>query len=82
MTFTPVKKFPMAKGRKGKEIVCGYFTEFIKLDIKAAKISFNEGEYCNTHSAYNSLHRAASKWEFPVRVSMRKDDIYFIRTDK
>lgn len=82
MTFTQVKKFPAKKANGNAEVVCGYLNEFMKLDIKAAKIAFEEDEYSTVHSAYNCLHRAARKWGFPIRVSIRKDDIYFIRTDK
>lgn len=81
MTFTQVKKFPTKRGALGSEIVQGYFKEFMKLGIKAAKIAYDADEYSNFHSAYNCLHYAARKWEFPVRVSACKGEIYFIRTD-
>ena len=82
MTFTQVKKYPPRKGTGNMEIVCGYLNEFMKLDIKAVKIAYDQDEYSNSHSAYNCLHRAARKWGFPIRVSICKDEIYFIRTDK
>ena len=82
MTFTQVKKFPRERSWSKREKLEGYFTEFMKLDIKAAKIGFEPDEYSNVHSAYNCLHKGAKKLEFPIRVSKRGDDIYFIRTDK
>lgn len=55
--------------------------EFMKMNVEAVKLSFGKNEYKNSHSAYTTYHKAVRRFAFPVRVVMRKGEVYLVRTD-
>ena len=57
------------------------FTEFMNMNVKCVKCVFGNREYASSKSAYNSMHKASRKFDFPVRVTINKGEVYLIRTD-
>lgn len=66
--------------KKPRKLECELF-EFMKMNVEAAKLTFGENEYASAHSAYSTYHKAVKRFAFPVRVAMRKGEIYLVRTD-
>lgn len=77
--LTKVEKMPEVKRPYNKTKVV--FTEFIKSQARMVVISYDEGEYTNPKSLYNLLHKAAKRDGVPVRVLMRDNSVYLVRTD-
>ena len=57
------------------------FMEFMRMNIKVAKVDFKEREYKNTTIAYHTLHRACKRHAVPITVRMRNGEVYMVRTD-
>lgn len=85
MTFTKVD-YPVPKGdHKGKrprrKDLATVFDEFMAMQIKAARLSFNHDEYKDSMSALQALRSFAMNHNLPVRVLHRMNNVYFVRTD-
>jgi hypothetical protein len=48
---------------------------------KYVKVMYDEDEYSCVTSAYNAFRKAAKYWAFPVKVVLRNNDVYLVRTD-
>lgn len=86
MTFVPVEKLP-AKGRRNVNGQCewkplkSYLDEFMKMNVKYAKVEFENGEYSNWRAAYESLRHSIERAVLPIDVKMRVYGVYLIRRD-
>lgn len=80
MRFTKVEKTEDVCRRK-KGVLKSELMEFIRMDVKCAKVTFSANEYESPHSAYAALFKAAERHAFPIKVIKRGDNIYVIRTD-
>lgn len=80
MRFTVVDEKVLEKRCKQKQLKY-VFMEFINMNVKVAKIDFNEFDYKSIDSAYNNLHHGAKRHCVPVQVTKIGDSIYFVRTD-
>lgn len=85
MNFTivdglPKKRADMAPASAWKPIK-HYFKEFMKLGVKYARVDFTALDYTNRKSAYVSLNEGVRRGGYPIKISMRGGDIYFVRTD-
>lgn len=58
-----------------------YFEGFIRSNYKVAKIELEEGEYKSSEIAVGTLKKAAKRYDYPVELFRRGDEIFIIRTD-
>ena len=77
MRFTKVNNIPDVLNAKYK--LEKVFDDFIMLNIETARI--DDHHYISTQTAYNVLHKAAKRWNVPIKVVKRGEEIYFVRTD-
>lgn len=80
MKFTEVKELPerTITTYKRPQYV---FEEFLRLNIKIAKVEFNKNEYSSTQSAFANCKMYAKRDGYPIDVRMRNGELYFIRRD-
>lgn len=78
MKFVPMESLP---GRKQKKPLAVLFKEFIAMNVKIVKVDLNEHDYKSPKIARSVLGLAAKRHCVPVKVCMRDDEIYFVRTD-
>lgn len=76
----PKKRADMAPASSHKPIA-SYFKEFLKLGVKYARVDFTALDYLNRKSAYVSLNEGVRRGGYPIKVTLRGGDIYFVRTD-
>lgn len=57
------------------------FDEFMNLGVKCAKVTLEPGRYKSAIVAYAVMHRGIKRWHRPIKVFMRKGEIYLVRTD-
>lgn len=57
------------------------FNEFMAMDTKIARVDLDPGDYKSSYVARNVLANAAKRHAVPVRVRIRNNELYFIRTD-
>jgi hypothetical protein len=79
MKFTKVEKVP--EKNRGKKRLQVFFSEFMTANVKTARVDFAEGDYANVNVARTTLSTAAMRGAFPIRVCIRGDEIYLVRTD-
>lgn len=79
MTMAKVDTMP-AK-RCSKKCLMDIFNEFISMNVKLAKVEFEENEYKSVKVADSVLRVAAKRYGVPIKVRMRNDEIYFERRD-
>ena len=80
MTIVPVENLPEKRPRDYKRIA-HIFQEFMKMNVKYARVDFNELEYASVQSAYTNLRRAATDQNRPLYVTIINGEIYFVRMD-
>lgn len=57
------------------------FTEFINMEIPAAKLEW-KNEWSSVRGAYNNLWKSSKRFsDLPISVVKRGDEIYLIRID-
>lgn len=79
MKFTKVDTMP---GRRlSKKSLKPVFDEFMNMNVKIAKVEFNDREYKNASVAYNVLTHAVKRHCVPIKVHFRNNEIYFERRD-
>lgn len=57
------------------------FEDFMNLGVKCAKVTLDPGRYKCASSAQATITRGIERWRKPIKVIMRKGEIYLIRTD-
>ena len=77
MTLTVVKEVP----RKAKKNLRGMLDEFMRMNVKAVRVDFNEKEYAHIHSCDSSFHKAVSAGAYPIDVRMFENCVYLERRD-
>lgn len=78
MKLTPVEKLPEGV-KKGPYTVYKKIEEFCRSAHRVVKIEFDDGEYTNVKSCYNTWHKAAQRSKLPVRIHKIKNEIYMIK---
>lgn len=89
MKFIEVKELPKRifckpkypYERMGKKNLKDYLKEFINMDVKYAKVEFNENDYKTHISAHAALFNAALRHCLPVEVRIINKEVYLIRKD-
>lgn len=86
MNFVPVNELPKKKTGKVCTVdhkpVYQYLKEFMKMDIKYAKVAITPMDYSNPDSAESCLRMTINSAGLPIKVARRGDDVYLVRTDK
>ena len=78
MRFVEVEEVPR---RNAKKHLQGYLQEFMNMNIKVAKLDFNEREYKSPSIARSVIAIAIKKSGLPSTITKRGDEIYLIRND-
>lgn len=91
MKLISVKKLPEKVYRRHKsprKSVKGYLVEFMKMNVKYAKIAYGDDDYIHNRACVSSFrHAITSRYvvnaraEFPIIVKEINNDVYLIRTD-
>lgn len=82
MEFVPIKELPKSDWRRNpRRDIRAKLDEFMKMNVKIALVTFNEGEYLSSYSACESLRGCIYRAEYPIAVSSVQDQVYFVRTD-
>lgn len=79
MKLTPVEKLPEKMSKRAPYSVYKKIEAFCRGTHRVVKIEFDDGEYINVESCYNTWHRAAQKSKFPVRIHKIKNEVYMIK---
>lgn len=58
-----------------------FLADFMLTKSKHYKVEIEEGEYKNANVAYESLRLAIKRQKHPIKISIRKGEIYLTRTD-
>ncbi len=58
-----------------------FLDDFMLTNAKHFKVEYAEGEYKSTYHGYKSLHMAASRGKYPIKVSWCDGEVYLTRTD-
>lgn len=80
MRFTEVKEVPMRSNGRNVLLV-KELEEFVNMGVKNVKVTFTPGEYKNLNSCQSTLRKAIKREHLPIRVMIRGEDIYLVRTD-
>lgn len=80
MRFTEVKEVPMRSNGRNVLLV-KELEEFVNMGVKNVKVTFTPGEYKNLNSCQATLRKAIKREHLPIRVMIRGEDIYLVRTD-
>ena len=85
MNFIPVEKIPNKKtGRVAPseyKPMASYLKEFMKMNTRYVRVSFASLDYANIKSAATGFRAAVRRSRLPIKVSVRDEDIYLMRTD-
>lgn len=85
MNFIPVDEIPKKNSGRVNAMehksVYNYLMEFMKMNIKYARISFTPADYSDIYSAADSIRTAISRCGASAKVVIRGDDVYLMRTD-
>ena len=79
MRFTEVKEVPKVGGKN--MLLVKELEEFVNMGVKNVKVTYAPGEYKNLNSCQATLHKAIKGEHLPIRVMIRGEDIYLVRTD-
>ena len=80
MRFTEFKG-NIRKKNAGMTKLEGEIREFMKMNIRVAKVTFTKVEYKDHKSCYEALRRAIKKNAFPVDVVTRKGEVFIINKE-
>lgn len=72
-----VKEIP--KSRRGKQHLANFLDEFMKSDMKLAKIEYHDRDYVDAKSCYKCCSRAAKHSGLPIKVLRRGENVYLVK---
>ncbi len=79
MKAIAVNCIPEKKG--GYHKLQAFLKDFMLMDTRFAKIELNVDEYASPVVARSCMAIAALRGKYPVKVKLRKGEIYLARTD-
>ena len=56
-------------------------TEFMNMNVKAARCRLDKDHYVSVNVARTTLYKAAKRYTLPIALTIRKGELYLIRTD-
>lgn len=78
MKFTVMEELP----RKREYNPLGkYLEEFMRMNVKVVRVDIDAHEYSHPKVCQTTLYFAIKRRALPIKVSMRSDKVYLIRTD-
>ena len=86
MTITPIEKLP-PKGHREAETQCdqkptrNYLKEFMKMNVKYARVDLAYGDYLSHDSALQALRSSVKSSALPIHVLERQGELYLARRD-
>lgn len=81
MRFVEVAKIPQ-KIRATNHKLEHELLEFMRMDIKTARVEFDEYEYSSIDSLRVCLKVVCSRIGLPIAVKMNNGEVYLVRSDK
>lgn len=79
MRFTEVKEVPKVCRRN--VLLVKELEEFVNMGVKNVKATYAPSEYKNLNSCQAVLRKAIKREHLPIKVMIRGEDIYLVRTD-
>lgn len=58
-----------------------YLEEFVRMNVKVARVDLEEREYANPSVARSVIGVACKRWAVPVKAVLRDEKVYLVRTD-
>lgn len=80
MTFTEVKEIPRGTANRNMLLV-KELEEFVLMGIKMAKLTYTPGAYKSVYTCYSTLFKVIKREHFPIKMKIRNNEIYLVRTD-
>ena len=56
-------------------------TEFMNMNIKIARVDYNESDYRSIKTAYSGFKNACKRYVAPIDVKVVNNELYLIRRD-
>ena len=82
MKLIPVTKLPDPEFKSEHKNLAKLCSDFLKLNVKYARVEFAPYDYNSVHSAYTSLRSFIRGHDYKsVYVKVIHNDLYFVRTD-
>lgn len=82
MEFVEVKELPEYDWRYCiRRKIKGKIEEFMRMNVKIARVDFRDGEYVSSYSAYVSLRDCIERHCFPITVHHLQGQVYLCRRD-
>ena len=80
MTFTPVEKLPEKQKNTYKKNT-DMLNEFMKMNVKYARVEYSKTDYCSESSVVGSLSKSIRTNMYPIRLKTINGELYLIRKD-
>lgn len=77
MNFEKVKGIPKRTNHK----LTNYLNEFMRMNVKTAKVHFSDGEYKSVRIGAGCLGVAIKRNGYPIEVHVQEGDVYLMRRD-
>ena len=58
-----------------------YLEEFMRMNVKVARVDLSEREYASPRGCQTTLHTAIKRRAMPIKAVMRNKEVYLVRTD-
>lgn len=76
MKLIPVNELPERNHRTGKKSNLDCLQEFLKMNVRYAKLDVPELDYVHPFSAYTSTLNSVKRFKLPVAVYFINGDVY------
>lgn len=80
MKFVEVKEIPKTL-REGKYCLKHYWEEFMKMDVKVARVDLSDHDYKTVKNAQTTFLASIKRYGYPISASIRGGEIYLVRRD-
>lgn len=83
MRFITVNEIPKKESLKNRSYsnVRAQLEEFMKMNVKYAKVLYTNEEYSSVASMSHTIARSISRASFPIRLVENFNNVYLVRTD-
>lgn len=83
MVLIEIEELPKTERRieRDHKDLLDYLEQFMAMNTKYAWVVYEPNEYSSSISAYSTITRACFRYNLPIKVCLRNDDLYLMRTD-
>lgn len=81
MRFTPINEMPEQIPKCYKKNNGEHLHEFMNMNVKRAKMEFNDMDYAHSYSAYAATRTSIKYYGLPITAHFINGEIYLVRTD-